>query len=70
MVRQPVSSSNLISVGYDAESGTLEIEFKGGRVYQYFSVPESVYLALVGAGSVGGYFHAHVKDAYRYAQVS
>jgi KTSC domain len=33
MERQPVSSSNLKSVGYDPRSRTLEIEFHNGGVY-------------------------------------
>ena len=38
MIRQPVSSSNIRSIGYDSESNTLEIEFHSGGVYQYFGV--------------------------------
>ncbi|MBO1741866.1 KTSC domain-containing protein [Leifsonia sp. TF02-11] len=33
MDRIPVNSSNLITVGYDAASQTLEVEFKDGTVY-------------------------------------
>ena len=38
MNREPVESSNLVSVGYDGNMATLEIEFKGNSVYQYFDV--------------------------------
>lgn len=34
MVMQPVSSSNLASVGY--ENGTLHIGFTNGSLYDYF----------------------------------
>jgi hypothetical protein len=64
--RIPVSSSNLASVGYSASSGTLEIEFKDSRVYQYFHVPLSEYAGLLGAESHGKYFHRHIKDRYSY----
>ena len=37
MIRQPVSSSNIRSIGYDSMSSTLEIEFHSGGVYQYFN---------------------------------
>jgi len=67
--RIPVSSSNLASVGYSAFSETLEIEFHGGRVYQYFDVPASEYAGLMAAGSHGTYFHAHIKDRYSYKKV-
>jgi len=40
MKRQAVESSNLASVGYDVENEILEVEFKHGRVYQYFDVPK------------------------------
>lgn len=30
MDRQPVNSSMMVSIGYDAESGTLEIEYQKG----------------------------------------
>ncbi len=69
MVRQPVSSSNVRSVGYDPESNMLEIEFNNSSVYQYFSVPENVYVNLIGTHSVGSYFHSHIKNEFRYQQV-
>lgn len=34
MQRQPISSSNLKTVGYDADTQVLEIEFHHGGVYQ------------------------------------
>lgn len=69
MVRQQVSSSNVQSVGYDAASETLEIEFTNGAVYQYFDVPERIYDDLISADSVGGYLAAHVKGTYRFSRV-
>jgi len=64
MNRIPVSSSNLSSVGYDPISHILEVEFHGGRIYQYFSVPGSVYQGLLSASSHGRFFHANMRDAY------
>ena len=61
MIRQPVESSNLRSVGYDEESRTLEIEFHSGAVYQYYDVPSEVYQELLSAPSLGKYFHAHIR---------
>ena len=69
MQRQPVDSSNLRSVGYDAEQQILEIEFKSGSVYQYFNVPATVYEALMSASSKGTYHSQWIKYSYRYAQV-
>lgn len=69
MIRKPVSSSNISSIGYDPESRSLEIEFHSGGVYQYFNVPESVYNALMSASSHGSYFHHHIKDQYRWTKI-
>lgn len=69
MDRQSVSSSNLKSVGYDESSKILEIEFHSGGVYQYYSVPSSVYQGLMSAPSHGKYFHAHIKDVYLYKRI-
>jgi len=68
--RNFVSSSNLKSVGYDPKTQTLEIEFLDGSIYQYFSVPQSVYEGLMGAASHGTYFDRYIKKGgYRYLKV-
>ena len=64
MIRQPVSSSNVKSVGYDPVKRTLEIECHGGRVYQYDDVPPSVHQALMAAASHGRFFRAHIMHKY------
>lgn len=64
MNRTPVSSSNLRSVGYDSSQNVLEIEFHGGRVYQYTGVPESIFRGLMGAASHGKYFHRNIENRY------
>ncbi len=70
MNRTSVSSSNLKSVGYDAGSHILEIEFNHGGIYQYFDVPSTVYEALMSAASKGTYFDQNIKNGgYRYAKV-
>lgn len=69
MKRVPVSSSNLSSVGYNESKQILEIEFNGGRVYQYFNVPKRIHQELMNAASHGKYFHRNIEDNYRYDQV-
>lgn len=64
MDRQRVRSSNVRSIGYDATSSTLEVEFNSGGVYQYSGVPEAVYAALMRASSKGSYLNGHIKDRY------
>lgn len=63
MNRVPVVSSNLAEVGYDPATSTLEIAFKNGGVYQYFSVPSSVHIGLITAPSLGQYFDINIKKA-------
>ena len=69
MNRQPVSSSNIASIGYDPESETLEIKFLNGGVYQYFDVPSHVYKGLMSADSHGRYLARQIKGVYRYSRV-
>lgn len=64
MERKSVESSNLASIGYDAENEILEVEFKHGGVYQYFDVPENVYEELMNADSHGIYFSANIRNDY------
>lgn len=64
MDRIPVSSSNISQIGYEPDSQILEIEFLKGGVYQYSSVPPSVFDEFMAASSKGRYFSAYVKDRY------
>lgn len=71
MQRTRVSSSNLASVGYDANTSTLEVEFLNGGIYQYSAVPSSVHAGLMVASSHGSYFDANVKKAgYPYKKMN
>lgn len=69
MKRQSVESSNLSSIGYDAENETLEVQFNHGGVYQYFDVPENVYEELMNADSHGRYFVQNIKDDYEFQKM-
>ena len=60
--RTPVRSSNIRSIGYEPDAMTLEVEFHSGGIYQYSSVPESIYQGIMRAASKGSYFHDHIKD--------
>lgn len=70
MNRQPVQSSSLLSVGYDKDTNTLEIEFRSDGIYQYFNVPEDIYSGLLNAPSKGTYFHEFIRGRYRYKRIS
>lgn len=66
MQREPVTSSNIASIGYDEEAQTLEVEFLTGDTYQYFDVPRSVYQELMSAASHGRYLNQYIKGKYRF----
>lgn len=69
MDREAVDSSMISGVGYDASTGTLEIEFRSnGQVWQYYDVPESTYYEFR-AGSLGKNFHANIKNRFREARI-
>ena len=64
MERQPVKSTNVKSVGYDAYEKVLEVEFRSGGVYQYAGVQPEMYADLLEAESIGR-FVSHVVRAGR-----
>jgi len=69
MERKTVSSSSIRSIGYEVPSSTLEVEFDSGDVYQYFSVPQRVYLNLVSASSHEEFLSNYIRHSYRYQRV-
>ena len=64
MVRQYVVSSSIRSVGFDAGSKVLEIEFCTGGVYQFHGVPHDVYDELLSAPSIAKYFQHRIKESF------
>lgn len=64
MDRQPINSSNIISAGYDPATQTLELEFKGGVVWQYMHFPEEMWYEFLGAPSQGKYFHSQIRPRF------
>ncbi|MDQ0309359.1 hypothetical protein J2S46_003915 [Kitasatospora herbaricolor] len=67
--RRPVDSSALRSVGYDAASRVLEIEFVSGAVYSYADVPRRVHEELMDAPSHGRCFGRTVRGRYPYRRI-
>ena len=59
-----VSSSVIRAIGYDG-NGTLTIEFRNGRVYEYHDVPYEVYDVLMSARSVGAFYNRYIRGRYR-----
>lgn len=67
MDRQPVESSLIRAVAYDAPSSILRVELVAdGGTYDYYDVPLSVYLEFLEANSRGAYFNDSIKDVYAF----
>ncbi len=69
MHRDAVSSSNIISAGYDSASETMEIEFKDGAVYQYYNISEHLYEQFQSAPSKGQFFNIYIKSVVPFSRV-
>lgn len=54
----------LKSVGYEAATAELEVEFRNGDVYRYYAVPPSMHRDLIAADSPGAFFNRHINDHY------
>ncbi len=69
MQRDSVSSSNIVSVGYDAASMTLEVEFQNGSVYQYYNISQNLYDEFMAAPSKGQFLAYQIKNSFPYSRV-
>ncbi|MER9273604.1 KTSC domain-containing protein [Mesorhizobium sp. M0643] len=69
MIRDPVASSNIASIGYDPDSETLEIEYTNGSVYQYFNVPSALNEQLMAAPSKGQFLNVYIRNGYPFSRV-
>lgn len=64
---QPVESSQIHSIGYDAESETLAVRFKDRKtgertsLYHYTGFTQANFDALKSADSLGSHFYKHIK---------
>src|SRR5262245_19877957 len=59
-----LESSMLATLSYDDERQHLDVEFRGGRRYRYFEVPEIVFAALMKAPTKGTFFNERIRDAF------
>jgi hypothetical protein len=66
---EAISSTNVASLGYDAQSETLEVEFLNGSIYQYFNVGLDLYEQLKAAPSKGQFLNTYIRNAYPYSRV-
>jgi len=66
--RTAVVSSLFASMQYSSQA-TLDLEFRSGLVYRYFTVPRTIAEGLRVADSKGAYFNRFIKDRFPYQRL-
>ena len=69
MERDYVTSTNIVSVGYDEQNEILEVEFRDGAVYQYYNVNKQLYDQFMAAPSKGQFLAYQIKNSFPYSRV-
>lgn len=69
MTIQPVISSKLVAVGYDAISMILRVQLKNAT-YEYYNVPEHIYKGLMSATSHSHYHATYIRNSYRCTKIA
>ncbi|MEO5642209.1 MAG: KTSC domain-containing protein [Bacteroidia bacterium] len=64
MKRISVESSMISSIGYEASTKTLEIEFNTGAIWQYADFPKDLWDKFKNCKSYGRFFLEHIQDFY------
>lgn len=65
----PVSSSNIDSIGYDEPNQEVYVRFLNGSTYVYKGVPAQEYQNLLEAPSHGSYLNRSFKNVYPYERI-
>ena len=60
----PVTSSNIDSVGHDADANELHVRFKNGATHIYEGVSDEIHRQMVAAESVGKFLASNVKGVF------
>ena len=62
-------SSNVGRIRYDFDRETLFVEFHGGSVYAYYSVPAAIAKGMYNAPSLGKWVWRKLRDKYAYTRI-
>lgn len=67
---KPVISTNIASVGFDAEKSRLCVQFQAGKCYEYADVPSETFVKLITAKSTGQAFNELIKKGgFKFKQI-
>lgn len=69
IVSEPVQSSNIAAIGYNAEHSIIHIEFRSGGVYRYLDCSQELFNEFEAAESLGKFFHQKIKDSKAFVKV-
>lgn len=61
----PLLSNALQQCEYHPDKRELDILFTDGTAATYIGVPQEIWISLVNAASVGGYFNHRIRDVYK-----
>ena len=63
-------STAIADIEYDSDHERLTVTFVTGRRYEYDDVPATVAADFHTAPSKGAYFNAHIRDRYRFREIT
>lgn len=64
---EPVKSSQVVAIGYDAPTQTMRVRFHSGSTYDYANVPGELHAQIISAPSIGHAINETLKkDPQRY----
>lgn len=66
---QPVRSSQIKAIGFDAATKKLAVQFNNGNVYQYADVPPETFTQMATAESIGKFFGANIKGKFEFERM-
>ena len=47
----------------------LTVAFHGGRIYEFYDIPNSIYDQLLAAQSHGKFFHANIRNRFKFRRL-
>lgn len=70
MTSLSVESALIASVSYDPDRTLLDLEFRDGSRYRFFTVPALCFQQLLQATSKGAYFNRNIRNRFRFQQIA
>lgn len=62
-------SSNVAGFGYNESTKILTVAFNNTKKYEYYGVPNTVYLSMKSAPSTGKFLNSGIKGKFEYKEL-